>query len=173
MHFNAPDESAGPTPLECVTAVHTFFDAVRDRLPAVVSIQVEGAVERIDTPTGELIGFEDVTPPAVIVGTNSGGFSSATGACIGWTTNGVRNGRRVRGRTFIVPLAGVTYDTDGTLTALALQDIQTAATAMTENFAGLVVYARETAPGLADGVAYDVAGARVADKTAILRSRRD
>lgn len=173
LHFEAPDDAAGPSPEDCVTAVHTFFDSIRDRLPSVVSVQVEGAVERLEIGTGQLIGFDDVTPPSLVIGAMSGGFSSATGACVGWATNGVRNGRRVRGRTFIVPLGAGTYDTDGTLNSIALTDIQTAASALAADFAGLVVYARETAPGAADGVAYDVAGARVADKTAILRSRRD
>jgi len=114
-----------------------------------------------------------VTAGSAISGFVSGGFSSATGACINWNTPEVRNGRRVRGRSFIVPLASSQYDVDGTLTAGALTGLQTRADTLVGGGWDLQVYKRPTIKGATDGDSATVTSARIADKTAILRSRRD
>lgn len=173
FHFNASDDAAGSSADDAHKAVHDFFTAMVARLPSNVYVNVQRTVERIQEANGELIGFQDATTRAPVKGAAAGGFSSATGACIGWHTDGVRNGRRIRGRTFIVPLAGSTYDTDGTLASTALDTLNAAATALNDSFAGLVVYSRPSGPGATDGQFALVQGFRVADKTAILRSRRD
>lgn len=173
FHFDAPDDAAGPTALQCAEAVRSLAFTWRTHLPSIVTINVDGAVERLDTATGQMIEILDVAAPLAVAGTATGTFSAASGACIQWTTNGVRNGRRVRGRTFVVPMAATGYDAAGTLSTGALSDLQTGATAFAADFAGAVVYARPTAPGAADGVAYDINAGRVVDKVAVLRSRRD
>lgn len=173
FHFNASDEAAGSSATDAHKAVHDFFTAIQLRLPSIVRINVQRTVERIDEASGELVGFEDAPSLATISGGMSGGFSSATGACITWVTDGVRNGRRIRGRTFIVPLGSGTYDTDGTLNQLALDNLRTAAAALNDSFAGLVVYSRPSGPGATDGQFALVQSLRVTDKTAVLRSRRD
>lgn len=173
MHFNGSDEAAGSSPDQCHEAVHTFFTAIASRLPGVVRLRVDPNVERLDEASGEIVAFELATDRPVISGTTTGNFSSATGACITWMTAGVRNGRRIRGRTFLVPLASAAYDTDGTLNPTARTNIETAAQALNDDFGGLVVFSRPSGPGATDGQAALVTGVRVTDKTAILRSRRD
>lgn len=173
FHFDAPDDAAGPTAQACADAVRSLAYTWRTHIPSIVTINVESSVERIDTPTGQMIDITDVTAPLAVTGTATGNFSAASGACIQWITAGVRNGRRVRGRTFVVPMAATGYDAAGTLSTGALSDLQGGATAFANDFAGAVVYGRPTAPGASDGVAYDIASGRVVDKVAVLRSRRD
>jgi len=173
FHFDAATEGAGPTAQDCVDALRVFYTSIAARMPTPVKIDFESVVEVIEETTGALTGFEQITPGASIPGTVSGGFSSATGACVNWITDGVRNGRRLRGRTFIVPLGGSVYDVDGTLGGPTLTALQDAANVLHASPVDLQVYGRPTAPGAADGYAEGVTSARVADKTAILRSRRD
>lgn len=173
FHFDAATEGAGPDAQACVDALRTFYTALVGRLPSAVRIDIEGTVEIIEESTGTLTSFVQVTPGASIVGTATGGFSSATGACINWITDGVRNGRRLRGRSFIVPLGGTSYDSDGTLGGPTLTALQDAANALAESPVDLQVYGRPSSAGAADGYAEGVTSTRVADKTAILRSRRD
>jgi hypothetical protein len=113
------------------------------------------------------------TPPTVVNGGGSGAYSAPSGAVLHWLTGTVRNGRRLRGRTFIVPLANSNYEANGTLAAGTITAIQNAGLAlMDEATTRLVVYGRP-APNAADGVAALVTGARVPDMAAVLRSRRD
>jgi len=174
FHFDAAVEPnvAGATAV--ATAVDTFYDSLTGRLPAAVTVTVESAVEVIDTPTGQLQDVLSVPVMAGNKGVNAGAMSSAVGACVTWQTTGVRGGRRVRGRTFLVPLhPGTNFEDNGTLIAGAVATIQTSAQALVDGEYGFHVYARPSGPGATDGASYDVASARVADKTAVLRSRRD
>lgn len=173
FHFDI-STTPNPTDAQAVAGeVRQFFADNSTRLPSAVRVQVEGFVEVIDEPTGQLQDVVAITAPTAVNGAASGGFSSATGACVVWTTGGVRNGRRVMGRTFLVPLSSSNYDVDGTLVGGSLTGIQTAANTLVGDMLGFVVYARPSAPGAADGESFVVTGSRVADKTAVLRSRRD
>ena len=173
FHFDAATEGAGPSAQACADELRTFYTAIVGRMPSGVSVNIESAVELIDESNGRLVDFEQITPGSPITGSLSGGYSSATGACVNWLTDGVRNGRRLRGRTFLVPLAGGAYDSDGTLSGPTLTTLQGAADALAASVVDLQVYGRPTGPGATDGYAEGVTAARIADKTAVLRSRRD
>lgn len=173
FHFFHPDEGAGGTAEDAVASVRTLVNSWASWIPPVVTINVEGQVEVIATETGQLQDVEDVTTPAPVVGGGTGNYSAASGACLNWLTSGVRNGRRVRGRTFVVPLTVGAYDMTGTLATATLTGLQAGATAFADSLNGPVVYARPSAPGAADGVAFDIGASRVNDKVAVLRSRRD
>lgn len=153
--------------------VRTFFNALVARLPAIVKIQVESAVEIIDEPTGDMVDIVTIPAVTAVQGSATGAFASSTGACVIWTTGGVRNSRRVMGRTFIVPLSANAYDVDGTLGAPAQTDLVNAANALVGDQLGFCVYGRPDDVKGYVGDAFVITGARVADKTAVLRSRRD
>lgn len=173
FHFDAATEGAGPTAQACADAVGAFFVSVRDHLPSGVRVSVEAEVQRLEETTGELIGFETITAPAPALGNSAGNWSAASGAVVIWSTGGVRSGRRIQGRTFLVPLGGTGLSTDGTLSAAAQSTIQTAATTLADSITALHIWARPTAPGAADGQIASVTSARVPDMSAVLRSRRD
>lgn len=173
LHFSAPTEPTSAGAQAVYAAANTFAGALVSALPSAVRITTESAVEVVDQTTNELVTVFGVTSSPVNAGLMTGGFSSATGACITWETGEVRNGRRVRGRTFVVPMAVAMYDTDGTLTSGAITDLQNAAEGLAGGGFSFGILGRPTAPGAADGGFYTVSSGRVSDKTAILTSRRD
>jgi hypothetical protein len=155
--------------------VQTWMIAVKAFLPTNTTITVDSQVAELDEQTGNIEAFWTIAAPTLQIGTAAGAYTAGTGVCVSWSTAGVRKGRRVRGRTFIVPLGGGTYDTDGTIQAGSLTTLRSAANALhvDSNGVRLVVYARTPGAIIPDGGAYDVTGATINDKVAFLSSRRD
>lgn len=153
----------------------TFATQLRDFLPTGVTIAADPTVEIVQEDTGNLVGFFTTTPTAGGPGALSGTYSAASGACISWGTNGVRNNRRVRGRTFVVPLANAAYEANGTLAAGTLSALLSYANALkaTGGTGDFGIWARPTGPAATDGVWFAAETASVKDKAAVLRSRRD
>jgi hypothetical protein len=153
---------------------HGFFDRVKAIIPTGVTIHVEEEVELVDEVTGMMESVQNVTMPPEVPGMGGANYSGASGACITWLTGGVRNGRRVRGRTFLVPLHVGSYDTDGTLGSITSGIIRDAAAYLADP-AGpqLIVWSRPSVSGAADGIGNWVTSYRVVDKAAVLTSRRD
>jgi hypothetical protein len=155
--------------------VEAFIIAAKNYLPTVATLTVDGQAAEIDEQTGEIQTFWNVTPLTTQTGVMAGSYVAGTGACVSWSTGGVRKGRRVRGRTFLVPLAAGAFEADGTLAPAALTALRAAATTLATDSNGvrLVVYARTPKAIIPDGGAYDVVTAAVNDKAAVLTSRRD
>lgn len=161
---------------QCMGKIHTFFDSMKLIFPPNVRIQVMNDCEVINDANGELQNVLTPASRAVIAGTSgAANYSAATGAVITWRTGNVRNGRRVRGRTFLVPCATVAYDLDGSLQNSTITTLNTAANALIAGTGtpDLHVWSRPSAPGAADGVSYVVTSQNTPDKVAVLRSRRD
>lgn len=157
------------------TKADTWLGAWDDYLPASVAVQVSPTMEAIEETTGELQSYFTVAAKPLRQGAGTGAYSAASGAVVNWYTNGIRNGRRIRGRTFMVPIAGNGLDTAGTLNDTARAAWTTATTALTSatGSGDLGVWSRPSAPGAADGVWYFVSAFTIPDKVAVLRSRRD
>lgn len=155
--------------------VRTFFEAIKGNLPVGVFINVDPEVEVLDIATGTLLRSFTVATPATVAGTAANSYSAAVGAVVNWRTDGIRNGRRVRGRTFLVPLQGNAFATTGQLGGPVVTALTTAAQALADSTQSpdLFVYGRPTGPGANDGVAYVVTNANVPPMGAILTSRRD
>lgn len=96
-------------------AIRTYFDALKTYLPSTVHILVQNYGDTIEDSTGALTGTWTQTASAEVVGTQAGNYSGVSGLVCAWTTGTVLNGHRVKGRTFIVPLGGSSYDAVGTL----------------------------------------------------------
>lgn len=153
--------------------VRSFFQAFRDYLPSGINIQVRGNAEVIDEANGQITSQLDFEQPAPVIGATTGTYSAASGAVVNWNTNAYRNGRRIRGRTFLVPLSTNAYDSAGDLNGAALGDIRDGATYLSSGAAPLpfVVWARPI--NGSGGTAEPVVSHTVPDMGAILRSRRD
>lgn len=178
LHFTTSSAST-PTQADAddtVVRMRAFVDAWKANLPNVVKIDVMPEVEEINEGTGIMIGVWPVTPGLQFSGgaASTSGWSAPSGAVISWTTPGIRNGRRIRGRTFIVPLSNECYDIDGTMKATELTRLNTGAAALRGGSTAtqFAIYARPTAPGASDGIAYPALAHKVPDMVAILRSRR-
>jgi hypothetical protein len=180
-NFYFRDFSAGNEPTQAqadgaVARTSTFWANVKSRFPTNVTVQVQGDVEVVEETTGEMKSVFSVTPPVAHVGSaTSSIYSGPVGAVINWRTDGVRNGRRVRGRTFLVPIANENFAVDGTLDNTKQASILSAAVALADSTGtpDLGVWARPTSPGATDGAWWLVKAATVPDMAAVLRSRRD
>lgn len=176
LHFLNPEPDPNDAARDALgTRVRAWFQTFSSSLPSGVTITFPTVLERFDTGTGVLEEELPLDPLTTVTGAGSGNYSSAVGACINWRTTSVLNGRRVRGRTFIVPLTAVAYAADGTLSDTLRTTFQTNANALLDpgiTDLPLCIWA-QPAPGGSDGTAHQVTTATVADKTAVLRSRRD
>ena len=159
--------------LEVATAANTFADAVSGFISDGTSITVDTEIKWFDVVTGTLIDISAVDPAFAPNTGSSGAIGPApVGACISWGTDAVVDGRRQRGRSFLVPLAAAAYQNNGTLTDLAVTNLTAAGVdLMADSDNRLCVWHRPV--GGAGGAATTVLTARVTDKAAVLRSRRD
>lgn len=160
-------------------AMNNFMVAISNNLPNNVTVTPDPEVELIESTTGELINTFTTATLAGTTGTGGVAYSGPTGAVVNWRTATIRRGRRMRGRTFLVPLANACYENDGSLTAIARDDIAAAAaTFIADVNTELVVYGRPTPATAAnpnpapDGVVGVVTSSSVPDMAAVLRSRR-
>jgi hypothetical protein len=178
LHFGTTSLS---TPVQAdadaaVTRMDAWANSIKSLLPNVVSLQVQSETEEINEESGALIGVWTSATPPVQTGTAAAGqgWAAAAGAVVSWSTPSVRNNRRVRGRTFVVPVSNEVWDVDGTLKGVPMNTLTNAATALRLDGpeVDLRVYCRPTAPGASDGFAAVVLAHRVPDMSAVLRSRR-
>lgn len=167
LHFSGSDNSAPP-----VGAVEQAFWSHSSLFPTGVTITVPNSGDSIDDRTGQLTGVWTATGGAAVSGTGNAKAARGVGACIGWETGGIVNGRKLRGRTFLVPLTTDAYDTDGTLLPTALQNVMDTANAIQAS-GPLAIWHRPTTKGGSDGNSYGVGANRVRDRVAFLSSRRD
>lgn len=171
-----------------VDAVRAFFNAMTAYLPTGLTINVPGSGDIIDSATGSITSAWSVTTtPAVVTGTAAGAYAGQSGAVIHWLTADVSNGRRIRGRTFMVPLIGSAFESNGSLVVGVINALTTAGNTLRTTAAGNMrvfqrpvtahtEYDRKT--GVAKTIAgkpgqhSDLTGVRVPDLAVSLRSRR-
>lgn len=155
------------------TAVRNFFGQMMDSLPQGVSINIQPVADVLDEASGNITEQVDIEPLDPLDASGSTSYSAASGAVVHWNTAAYRNGRRIRGRTFLVPLGSDRYDEQGDLTSGAIADIRRGANYLTSGTSVMpfVVWSRPV--GGAGGSAEPVTSATIPDMGAILRSRRD
>jgi len=177
MYFLDPDPISASGLEQTAVRLHNFWDAIDGYLPSSVRINLPTVLEEVATATGELLAEHPFEPGTVIAGSGTASFASPAGACINWNTAGLINGRRIRGRTFIVPMHDGGYQSDGTLADAARTAIANAANTYANAGPGLgidgAIWHRPSGPGASDGAAAGITSATVRDRVAILRSRRD
>jgi hypothetical protein len=154
-------------------AVRGFFQAINGELPTGSTISIVATADILDEASGQITSVIDFAAPSTVTGSGGGPYSAASGAVVNWNTQDYVNGRRVRGRTFLVPLAGAAYDSQGDLASDTLTVLRLAA----DNLVGatldapLAVWHRPV--GGAGGSSHVINSASVPDLGAVLRSRRD
>lgn len=169
----------------CVEDLHTLWTAINAHLPDDVSIQVENTGDTIESTTGDLVGTwpasDEVAP---VVGLNVDAYAAPVGAVVNWLTSTVSDGSRLRGKSYIVPLAGNQFASDGSIGTAPLSDLVTAfGNFSAGQLASFVIWRRPRDAKAADGSRPAVearAGShglvtsvRIPDVAAVLRSRRD
>lgn len=159
----------------------TFFDVVRTLTPNALTTDVPNTGDVIDTGTGHITGnWTGSGGGTSVSGVTASGYSGASGALIRWNTGAILNGRRLIGRTYLVPLAGLTQATDGSLQTTTQASLVAAGQALITAYAGaLRVYgpprdAGTLSPSDPGKAAIDgaVTSCQVPDIAAVMRSRR-
>lgn len=149
--------------------IRTFFDAIKAYIPAGVVISFSDVAQEYND-AGTLTGEVSYTAPANVNCLGSGSYSAASGAVVQWLTGLFVGGRRARGRTYLVPLVGTAFDTNGTLSSAFSSAATSAAGALLAGTPDLVVHGGKPPSGTWTA---SVTGAFVPDRGAMLRSRRD
>lgn len=179
FHFQQGDGSSRPPDMavDTMAKVQQFTNDIRTLLPYQVTIKMPTELEIVDSANGQLIDVitAPTLPDTIGTATASDNYAAAVGAVISFRTNGIRNGRRVRGRTFIVPATSTAFENNGTLRATAIAACQAGATTLMSSTNGPTfgIFARPTGPSATDGLWFPAVSASVPDMGAVLRSRRD
>lgn len=174
FHFGAETPPPSQAVLDATAVkVRAFFNTFATNFPSGLSISFPGEVDQLNTGTGALENVYNVPVQTVVTGSASGTYGAGVGACIAWTGFGLANGRRPRGRTFLVPLAPLSFQTDGTLADTFRTNLVTAANTLADDTSGLPLMVWHRPVSGVGGSSHQVVSASVTDKTAILRSRRD
>jgi hypothetical protein len=156
-----------------VADIRTMFEAIKDRLPNNVTITYPPSGDILSETTGIISGTWSATPPANTVGTGATVYAAPVGVIVHWLTSTIVAGRRLRGKTFFVPV--IAQETaSGVPDAPLVADFQAAAGVLAAISPGLVVWHRpNNPPALNNGSLGAVTGALVPTKFMVLRSRRD
>lgn len=179
FYTRVSDPSQHDTRLAAET-LRDAFTALAPRFPSDIRFTFPQETELIEDTTGEMVDLMTMEPlVAGVQGMAGGPYSAASGAAIEWRTLGVRRGRRVRGRTFFVPLANTTYEDDGTLTSALIGGLEDFAEEISDPLGPqFLVWSRpvrdeETGAILDEGSSHRITSGSVRDRVAVLRSRRD
>ena len=153
------------------TAVAAFYTSIAALVPTTLTWTIPHSGDTIQDDNGQLAGtWSEAGADSTVVSTLAGAFPNGVGARVVWRTSGIRDGRRVNGSTFIVPLASGSFQSDGTLTDANVTTIRNAANTLL----GAVPMRIFSKPhkGTSDGLSSAVIGVTVPDKVSWLRSRR-
>lgn len=165
-----------------VNAVRAFWDATKTYLPDEVTLTVQPTVDMYDHGNGTLTNtVSAATPPTSVVGGSATNFSMAAGGKMNLQTASINNGRRVRGSIYIVPMASVGFSASGTISATVRTALNTAGSSMLASLGAagleLLVWGRPLKDAskvvIRPGTINPVISIDTAEKTAILRGRRD
>lgn len=153
--------------------VRSAFDELSTLLPEPVRISIESEVPVIDSDSGMIQSFNTIDPPSPVTGRPDSTFAGPAGAVVTWRTGDLRNGRRIRGRTFLVPLSTGVYQDDGTIKESQFPFLRDFADILVGGGleGDLGVWSRPS--GGSGGVFATVTGYTIPDMAAVLRSRRD
>lgn len=161
-----------------------WLGALAPYIPNTVTMQVESTGDTFESTTGVAFATWTVAPQAAVQGGSTSPYAGPAGVMAEWLTGIHLSGRRLRGRTFIVPASQAVFALDGTIDAGILTTIRAAtATFVTDTAGTFEVWQRprlaKPANGTQPAVTARAGGhgvvtaSRVPDKVVVLRSRRD
>jgi hypothetical protein len=150
--------------------LQVFYTAIRGKLLSLQTITIVNSGDTVDVATGAITGSWVGGTDLTVSGLTSSAYASGVGACVIWNTGVPVGRRRLRGKTFLVPLTAA-FDVDGTIDATSLNTLVTASnTLATSSGSTFVVWHRPV--NNLGGQAFPVVSATIKDTPAILTSRR-
>jgi len=149
--------------------IKTFFTSIAALFPTPLTWTIPGNGDLVDDATGTLTGiWTNTGGGGTVNAAGSPPYAAGVGAYVNWETSGIVNGRRVKGRTFLLPLFNSAYDNSGTIVNAYVTTLQTAATALVTAGSTLVWHR----PGTGTGSSFQPGAATVPDQVTSLRTRR-
>jgi len=152
----------------------TFLVAIGvGNMPSGSNFSFDSIVQTFDGE-GKLDGELSLsTVPANISGTAAGAYAGGAGVVVNWLTDAFVGGKRIRGRTFIVPLVSLAFQGDGTVLDTFRTSLGNAATTFALSTPQPAVWSQRDVGGSKINTIAGMTGATVPDRVALLRSRRD
>jgi len=161
----------GAAATDLSTRVRTLFDTIKGLVTGAVTWDFPAEVLKLNTTTGDLEGVESVTKPLNVVSGAGGSYAAPAGARIEWRTTAIVGGRRLRGRTFVVPLGATNYDTNGTISSSCITTLTAAGNAYKDT--GVFTAVQPSIYSRTHGTQADITSVLIPDEAAVLRSRRE
>lgn len=166
------------------SAYTTFFGSIKGYLPNAVTVNIPNTGKVMDEATGKMTGVWAGGSASAQTGTGGTNYPPSEGMQVKWLTAGYVNGRRVQGRTYLVPLPTVSFTSTGTIATSITGGTFTAATTLISDLASNFVvwarplYERDSAGNPTEvlkraGTMWTVSSCLVPTKTASLTGRRD
>lgn len=155
-----------------VAAIKSALSAAAIIFPTALQFTVPNSGDIIHAADGLLVGSWTGSGGGTVGGGGGGSAPQGVGACIGWSTDAIVKGRRLRGRTFLVPMSQGVFDGNGLPTGQVTSSGTTLANALIAS-GPLTIWHRPTTKGGTDGSGGHVTSARVRQHGAFLGSRRD
>jgi hypothetical protein len=152
-------------------ALKTFFEAIKGYIPQNTKISYPTSGDIFTVETGEVTGVWTGTDPGQTTCVSTGTYGAPAGASITWVTEGFVNSRRVKGRTYIVPLTKDAFDVDGSLLPTFYTLLQTSASALVTAEADYFQIWHRPVGGTGGSI-HPVKGATVRDRVSVLTTRR-
>jgi hypothetical protein len=170
-----PAASSGPTGAEvnaAAAAGRALLGAYPTFMPTGVTYACQSPAQ-IFNDSGMLTGEAAISSlPTNVIGTGGTAYPGGVGGVVYWNTSGFNGGHKVRGRTFLVPMATNAFGNDGTLQTSLVTALQTAVNAFVASSPPPCVNTRRLGnPARVDGTVQVISGT-VKDRTAFLRTRR-
>jgi hypothetical protein len=162
-----------------VNAVRTFWDSMKTYLPDELQLRVSPTIDVYNEADAKLTNsYTAATPPVTVNGSSATVYAAGAGFKITWGTGQIRNGRRVRGTTFVVPAASNCYASNGMISSAVVAVMNTSAAnllaALSAAGTSMAVWSRPIElPQPRLGTVTSVIGGSCSTKTAVLRGRRD
>lgn len=164
--------ASGTDPAPLLKGIDTFFANLTTYVPSGIIFTVYGGGDIIESTTGVLTGQWQHQADVTHTCSGNGNYAAAAGCQIRWNTSTIHSGRRLAGRTFLVPLTSANFDGTGQVNASTSTSLTTGANQLiSDSLNSLVVWGRPK--GGAGGLAGEVTTANVPRKDVVLRSRRD
>lgn len=134
LHFESI--GSGTAAQSIATATRALFASLATYLPNDVAVTFDAEVLEISN-SGVLLGSYSVTPGAAVTGSGTGSWANGSGALVRHNTGSIIGGKRIYGRTFLVPMIGAAFENNGEVTAGAITAIGTAFSTFRSSVSGV------------------------------------
>lgn len=125
------------TAVDITGQILPLFDAIKSFFPQNMTWTVPGWYREIDEVSGQLVDvIVSIQPTGITAPASAAAIAPSQGAQIRWNTSGFPHGRRVVGRTYLVPLLVSQYGVDGRLLSNTANTINAAADALRSRAGG-------------------------------------